>query len=72
MPTLFVFDGYKIRLYFGDHGAPHVHLIGADCEVAIAIENGEVIIGWAPAAALATAQRFIADNRDSLLAQWRK
>jgi hypothetical protein len=72
MPTLFAFDGYKIRLYFGDHGTPHVHLIGADCEVAIAIESGEVIIGWAPAAALETARQFIADNRDFLLAQWRK
>jgi len=72
MPTLFIFDGFKIRLYFGGHGVPHVHLIGADCAAVIAIEDGEVISGDAPAGALGTAQEFVGANRAMLLSLWRK
>jgi len=72
MPTLFTLEGFKIRLYFGDHGIPHVHLIGVDCSVTIAIESGEALVGVAPAAALATAREFIAANREMLLTLWRK
>ena len=72
MPTLYSFDGYKIRIYFDEHGIPHVHLIGADCEAAIAIETGEVIVGDVPAAALRIATAWIADHRDELKALWRK
>ncbi|CCG40134.1 DUF4160 domain-containing protein [Magnetospirillum molischianum] len=72
MPTLLVFNGFKLRLYFGDHGVPHVHLISADCAAVIAIETGEVITGDAPAAALETAHAYVAANRDALLTLWRK
>lgn len=72
MPTLYTFDGFRIRLYFGDHGIPHVHLIGADCDAAIAIESGETIIGEAPEGALARARAWIGSNREMLLAMWRK
>lgn len=71
MPTLFSFEGFRIRLYFGDHGIPHVHLIGADCEAVIAIETGEVIIGDAPAVALETARKYVAEHRSALLEMWR-
>jgi hypothetical protein len=71
MPTLFTFDAFKIRLYFSEHGIPHVHLIGADCDAAIAIDTGEVIVGDAPAAALDRARAWIADNRPMLLDLWR-
>ena len=72
MPTLFTFEGFRIRLYFGDHGLPHVHLIGADCDASIAIKTGEVIVGNAPAAAMETARSWIEVNREMLLSMWRK
>jgi hypothetical protein len=72
MPTLFTFGGFKIRIYFGDHGTPHVHLIGVDCSAVIAIETGEVITGDAPAQAVETACAWVEANRDMLLTLWRK
>ena len=72
MPTLFCFNGFKLAIYFNDHGIPHVHLIGAECDASIAIETGEVIVGDSPADALAAAREFIVANRETLLATWRK
>lgn len=72
MPTLFSFHNYRIRIYFGDHGTPHVHLIGREVEASIAIETGDVIIGNAPAKALATAREWIYANQEMLLGMWRK
>jgi len=72
MPTLLAFGEFKVRLYFGDHGIPHVHLIGRDCAAVIAIETGELIAGEAPTTALATAREFIGSNRATLLGMWRK
>lgn len=72
MPTLFTFDRYKIRIYFREHGIPHVHLISADCAAVIAIDDGDLIEGDAPPDALETARTWIATNRDMLLAMWRQ
>ncbi|MDR3438979.1 DUF4160 domain-containing protein [Telmatospirillum sp.] len=72
MPTLFAFDGYKINIYFDEHGIPHVHLVAADCDASIAIATGEVIIGEAPARALKTAREWIVANHVMLLNMWRK
>ena len=72
MPTLFSFGPYRVRIYFREHGIPHVHLISADHAVVIAIEDGEIIEGSAPADALATARVWIAENQTMLLAMWRK
>ncbi len=72
MPTVFIFDGYKIRIYFNDHGIPHVHLIGTDWAGVIAIADGDLIEGEAPEAALATAREWIAQNEQMLLSMWRK
>lgn len=71
MPTLLRFNGYVLRIYFTDHGVPHVHLIGADCDASIAIGTGEVIVGSVPGDALETAKCYIEENRKHLLSLWR-
>jgi len=65
------FDSFRIRLYFGDHGIPHVHLIGPDCAAVITIETGDVIAGGAPAAATRMAREWVSANRQMLLGMWR-
>jgi hypothetical protein len=72
MPTLLTFGEFRLRLYFGDHGIPHFHLIGRECAAVIAIETGELIVGDAPANALETARKFIETRRETLLEMWRK
>ncbi len=71
MPTLFSFESFKLKLYFREHGTPHIHLISPDHDVVIAISDGSVIEGHAPAEAIDMARRFIADHQDELMNLWR-
>jgi hypothetical protein len=45
MPTIAIFYGIVIRMYWLDHSPPHVHAIYQGFEALIAIETGEVIGG---------------------------
>jgi hypothetical protein len=52
MPTLSIFFGIVIRMYFDDHPPAHFHAIYGEHEVKIAIETLEVIEGALPRRAL--------------------
>jgi hypothetical protein len=51
MPTLSVFYGIKVMMYWMDseqHHRPHFHARYAEHEASIAIESGDVIAGHLP------------------------
>ena len=70
MPTLVRFANFEIDMYFEDHNPPHVHVVGREFEVLVAIRDGAVLAGAAPPRALRVAIRWIADNRDTLIRKW--
>ena len=70
MPTLARFAGFEIAMYFEDHNPPHVHVVGPDFEILIAIRGGAVLAGYAPARVQRTAAVWIARNRAALLDRW--
>ena len=70
MPTLARFAGFEIDMYFEDHNPPHVHVVGPDFEILVAIQGGTIIVGAAPARVRRTALHWIANNRAMLLAKW--
>jgi hypothetical protein len=70
MPTLARFAGFEIAMYFEDHNPPHVHVVGRDFEILIAIRDRSVLAGDAPARVRRTALRWIAENRERLLKKW--
>ncbi len=70
MPTLARFAGFVIAMYFEDHNPPHVHVVGRDFEMLVAIRDGAVYAGDAPARVRHTALRWIAENRAMLSARW--
>jgi hypothetical protein len=70
MPTLARFANFEIDMYFEDHNPPHVHVVGRDFEILIAIGDGATVVGDAPARVRRTALRWIADNRAKLLEKW--
>jgi len=72
MPTLARFSGFEIRMFFEDHNPPHVHVVGPDFEILVAIRDGSVLAGKAPASARRTALIWIAHNRESLLTKWKE
>lgn len=72
MPTIKDFGSFKITMYFIDHGTPHFHVVGPGFKASIAIEDGNLIIGAAPAKALKTACEWAAENRKTLEKKWKE
>jgi hypothetical protein len=70
MPILVRFAGFEIAMYFEDHNPPHVHVVGREFEMLVAIRDGAVLIGDAPAKVRKVAMPWIAANRAMLLAKW--
>lgn len=52
MPTISVFYGIFIRMYYDDHPPPHFHAYYEDFEVQISIKTLEVLNGSFPPRAL--------------------
>ncbi len=70
MPTLSRFANFEIDMYFEDHNPPHVHVVGREFEMLVAIRNGAVLAGSAPASAKRAAMAWIANNREMLIRKW--
>ncbi len=70
MPTLVRFANFEIDMYFEDHNPPHVHVVGREFEMLVAIRDGAVLAGDVPPRVRRTALRWIADNRETLLRTW--
>jgi len=52
MPTIAIFFGLTVQMYWRDHPPAHIHVFYGGPEALIAIETGEVIGGHLPPAAL--------------------
>jgi hypothetical protein len=72
MPTISIFFGFTVQMYWRDHPPPHVHVFYAGAEALIAIETGTVIAGGLPPAALRLILAWIEDKRADLLANWER
>ena len=70
MPTLARFAGFEIAMYFEDHNPPHVHVVGRTFEMLMAIRDGRILQGEAPARVRRASAAWIAENRAMLLIKW--
>ncbi|MBI2295514.1 MAG: DUF4160 domain-containing protein [Betaproteobacteria bacterium] len=71
MPTISMFFGIAIRMYYDDHPPPHFHAYyGGDVAV-IAIETLEVLEGGLPRRAMALVVEWAQQHRDELREDWR-
>jgi hypothetical protein len=70
MPTIAVFYGIVIRLYFADHPPPHIHAIYGDAEAQVAIDPPRIIVGALPRRASAMVLEWVGLRRGELLAAW--
>jgi hypothetical protein len=71
MPTLHRIGACLIRMYFEDHGVPHVHVEHGESKATVAIETGEIMAGRLPRRGGPAALAWIAAHRAELLAKWR-
>jgi hypothetical protein len=73
MPTISVFYGIKIMMYFMDseeHHTPHIHAKYAEYTAVIDIEANDVIVANFPRKKLKLVQTWVDLHQDELLANW--
>lgn len=70
MPTISMFYGILIQMFWDDHAPPHFHALYAEYEVLIDIQTFEVIKGAMPRRALALILEWASEHRAELLEDW--
>jgi hypothetical protein len=71
MPTVSVFFGIVIRMYYRDHAPPHFHAVYNGQDVAIAIESLRILRGSLTRRALNLVLDWAELHRAELLENWR-
>lgn len=69
MPTISMFYGIVIRMYYDDHNPPHFHAFYGDYK-AIFNLDGELIDGHIPSSKVKLIAAWTQIHRDELLANW--
>lgn len=70
MPTICMFYGIVIQMFWQDHAPPHFHALYAEHEALIDIRTLEVIRGHLPHRALALVLEWASAHRTELLEDW--
>lgn len=71
VPTISVFYGIVIAMFFDDHPPPHFHARYAEHEARISIETGEALGGKLPARASRLVREWTDLHRGELEDNWR-
>lgn len=67
MPTISIFYGIMIQMFWADHSPPHFHALYAEYEALIDIKTLEIIEGNMPRRALALILEWASLYRSELL-----
>lgn len=70
MPTISVFYGIVIQMFWQDHAPPHFHALYAEHEALIDLRGLRVIRGFLPRRAMALVLEWAAEHRDKLMEDW--
>ena len=73
MPTISVFFGLVVHMYFFDderHHLPHIHVKYQDQEASFSIAEGGILRGNLPPAKTRLVQAWIEIRRKELMANW--
>ena len=70
MPTISVFYGIVIQMYWNDHSPPHFHALYAEFEAIFEIATLECIRGDLPRRARALVLEWAQEHRAELMRNW--
>ena len=73
MPTISMFFGILVSIFYGDneqHHAPHIHVRYQGKKASVAIDDGRLLAGDFPPRQLRMVQVWIDIHRDELTADW--
>lgn len=74
MPTISIFYGIRIMMYFfdtGKHNTPHIHAEYQDDEAVFSILDGEIMSGSLPRKQMRLVQAWIELHQESLMVDWK-
>ena len=71
MPTISMFFGIIIAMYYQDHVPPHIHARYGDAIATFDIETGELSEGELPKAQRRMVEAWMEIHRDELRANWK-
>jgi hypothetical protein len=72
MPTISIFFGIVVQMYWRDHPPAHLHAYYQGFEALFSIEDGEVIGGRFPPRATRLVGEWIELRRPELIANWER
>ncbi len=70
MPTVSLFYGIAIRMFFGDHNPPHFHAIFEEHQALVRIDDGRILKGRLPVRIARLVEEWTELNRDALMENW--
>lgn len=70
MPTISIFYGIIIQMFWSDHAPPHFHAVYGDYEVIINIKTLKVIKGKMPRRALSLVLEWAQKHQNELMEDW--
>ncbi len=70
MPTISVFYGILIQMFWNEHAPPHFHALYGEHEALIDVRDLRVLRGSLPRRAMALVLEWAAAHRDHLLEDW--
>lgn len=70
MPTISMFRGIRITMYWKDHMPPHIHATYGSDEVLVSIKDLEVLEGSIPSKQLKMLLGWAAFHQEELMENW--
>jgi len=70
VPTISVFYGIVIQMFWRDHAPPHLHALYAEHEALIELRDLRVIRGSLPKRAMALVLEWASQHRAELMEDW--
>jgi hypothetical protein len=70
MPTISVFYGIVIQMFWQDHPPPHFHALYAEHEALIDLRDLRVVRGSLPRRAMALVLEWATEHRAELMEDW--
>lgn len=74
MPTIAIFYGIQVLMYFYDnnkHNIPHIHVEYQDFDASFSIEDGKLLAGNFPPKQTKILQAWIEIHKEDLLIDWK-
>lgn len=71
MPTISIFYGIVIQMFWHEHPPPHFHALYAEYEALIDIHTLKIIRGYLPKRATALVLEWAREHQTELLEDWK-